>query len=175
MTHKNLYFFLWKLNLGVGRFNNGAFESYAQNKQKWNKQGPSPTSASSSFTLFKQLPTIKTVYFSGIQTQIIGMEGERADHLATTTTAVNEKLFTHFEWTFENENIYIYQQELYLSNFWHLPLPCSVTRLGDFVDFGQILKPVATISLPNSTTFLGNFCKGVKIFSFSNNHLWATL
>ena len=30
-----------------------------------------------------------------------------------------------------------------------------------------ILKPFATINLPKSATFLGNFCKGVKIYHFS--------
>ena len=39
----------------------------------------------------------------------------------------------------------------------------SVTRLGKF------LKPLATINLPISPTFLGNFWKGVKIY-----HFWAT-
>ena len=32
---------------------------------------------------------------------------------------------------------------------------------------GNFPKPVATISLPKSATFLDNFCKGVKIFKFS--------
>ena len=31
---------------------------------------------------------------------------------------------------------------------------------------GNISEPVATISLPKPLTFLGNFCKGVKIFNF---------
>ena len=35
---------------------------------------------------------------------------------------------------------------------------------------GNFSKPVATISLPKSHTFSGNFCKGAKIFIF-----WATL
>ena len=48
----------------------------------------------------------------------------------------------------------------------------SVTRLGDLLDFGNFLKPLATIKLPKSPTFLGNFCKGVKIFKW--NHIWAT-
>ena len=43
----------------------------------------------------------------------------------------------------------------------------GVTRLGDLLDFGQVLKPLATINLPKSPTFLGNFCKGVKIYHFS--------
>ena len=43
----------------------------------------------------------------------------------------------------------------------------SVTRLGDLLDFGNFLKPLATINLPKSLTFLGNFCKGVKIYHFS--------
>ena len=38
-----------------------------------------------------------------------------------------------------------------------------------FCTFGNFLKPLATISLPKSPTFLGNFCKGVKIY-----HFWAT-
>ena len=32
--------------------------------------------------------------------------------------------------------------------------------------FGNFLKPLATINLPKSPTFLGNFCKGVKTFIF---------
>ena len=39
----------------------------------------------------------------------------------------------------------------------------SVTRLGDILDFGQLLKPLATINMPKSPTFSGIFCKGVKI------------
>ena len=31
---------------------------------------------------------------------------------------------------------------------------------------GNFSKPVATNSLPKSPTFLGNFCKGVKIIHF---------
>ena len=34
---------------------------------------------------------------------------------------------------------------------------------------GNLLKPLATINLPKSSTFLGIFCKGVKIY-----HFWAT-
>ena len=43
-----------------------------------------------------------------------------------------------------------------------------MTRLGDLLDFGLLLKPLATIKLPKSPTFLGNFCKGVKIYYFSS-------
>ena len=42
----------------------------------------------------------------------------------------------------------------------------SVTRLGDLLDFGQLLKPLATINLSKSSTFLGNFCKCLKIYHF---------
>ena len=42
-----------------------------------------------------------------------------------------------------------------------------MTRSGDLLDFGQIFKHLATINLHKSPTFLGNFCKGVKIFKFS--------
>ena len=50
----------------------------------------------------------------------------------------------------------------------------SVTRLGDFFDFGQLLKPLA-INLPKSPTFLGNFCKGVKICHFSSEIIFGQL
>ena len=33
---------------------------------------------------------------------------------------------------------------------------------------GNFLRPLATINLPKSPTFLGNFCKGVKIINFSS-------
>ena len=46
-------------------------------------------------------------------------------------------------------------------------LESSVTRLVDFLDFCQLLKPLATINLSKSPTLLGNFCKGVKIYHFS--------
>ena len=44
----------------------------------------------------------------------------------------------------------------------------SVTRYGDFLDFGQFLKPLATINLPKSPTVLGNFCVCTKSFNFSS-------
>ena len=42
----------------------------------------------------------------------------------------------------------------------------SATRLGVFCTLGNFLKPLATINLPKSLTFLCNFCKGVKIYHF---------
>ena len=37
------------------------------------------------FRSFQTIYRIKTVDFSGIRTQIVGVEGEHADHLTTTT------------------------------------------------------------------------------------------
>ena len=37
-----------------------------------------------------------------------------------------------------------------------------------FCILGNFLKPLATINLPKSLTFLGNICKGVKIYHFSS-------
>ena len=51
----------------------------------------------------------------------------------------------------------------------------SVTRLGDLLDFLHIFKALATINLPKSQTFLGNFCKGVKIFNFSREIIFGQL
>ena len=47
--------------------------------------------------------------------------------------------------------------------------PCSVWP--DWVIYwtlSNFLKPLATINLSKSPTFLGNFCKGVKIYYFSS-------
>ena len=45
-----------------------------------------------------------------------------------------------------------------------------------YCTLGNFLKPVATIILPKLPTFLGNFCKGVKIFLFfSWNHFGQLL
>ena len=50
-----------------------------------------------------------------------------------------------------------------------------MTRLGDFLHFGQLLKPLAAINLPKSPTFLGKFCKVVKIFHFSPEIIFGQL
>ena len=52
-------------------------------------------------------------------------------------------------------------------------VPTSVTRLGDLLHFGHLLKPLATINLPKSHTILGNFCKGVKISHFSSEIIFG--
>ena len=41
--------------------------------------------------------------------------------------------------------------------------------LDDFV------KPLATINLPKYPTFLGNICKGVKIYHFSSEIIFGQL
>ena len=50
-----------------------------------------------------------------------------------------------------------------------------MTRLGDLLDFGQLLKHLAAIILPKSPTFLGSFCKGVKVFNFSSEIIFGQL
>ena len=52
---------------------------------------------------------------------------------------------------------------------------CSVTRLADLFDFGTLLKHLATIILPKYPTFLGNFCKGVKMSHFSSEIIFGQL
>ena len=39
-------------------------------------------------------------------------------------------------------------------------------QVGQFI-LGKFLNPLASINLPKYPTFLGNFCKGVKIYHFS--------
>ena len=43
-----------------------------------------------------------------------------------------------------------------------------MTKLDDLLDFGQLLQPLAAINLPKSPTFLGIYCKVVKIYHFSS-------
>ena len=51
----------------------------------------------------------------------------------------------------------------------------SVTRLGDLLDLGQLLKPLSPNNLPKSPTFLGNFGKGAKIYHFSSEMIFGQL
>ena len=46
---------------------------------------------------------------------------------------------------------------------------------ANYWTLGNFLKPVATINLPKSPTFLGNFCKGVKIIHFSSELIFGQL
>ena len=66
-----------------------------------------------------------------------------------------------------------------------LSLPLSVALLSPWVPvrpdlaiywtLGNFVKPLATIKLPQSPTFLGNFCKGVKIIHFSSETIFGQL
>ena len=47
--------------------------------------------------------------------------------------------------------------------------------LAIFCTLGDFLKPLATINLPKSPTFLGNFGKGVKIYHFSSEIIFGQL
>ena len=42
----------------------------------------------------------------------------------------------------------------------------SVTRLGNLLHFGKLFKACSDNYLSKSPTFLGNFCKVLKIFNF---------
>ena len=44
-----------------------------------------------------------------------------------------------------------------------------------FWPLGNFLKPLATINLPQSSRFLGNYCKSVKIIHFSSEIIFAQL
>ena len=50
-----------------------------------------------------------------------------------------------------------------------------MTRFGDFLEFGQLLKPLATLTLLKSCTFVGNFCEGAKIYHFSSEIIFGQL
>ena len=44
-----------------------------------------------------------------------------------------------------------------------------------FCTLGNFLKPLAKINLPKSLTFLGNFCKVVKMYDFSSEIIFGQL
>ena len=49
-------------------------------------------------------------------------------------------------------------------------------HIGQFIGFwGNLLKPLATINLPKSSSFFGNFCKGVKIYHFPSKIILGQL
>ena len=54
-------------------------------------------------------------------------------------------------------------------------LPAVWPDLAIFWTLGNFLKHLATINLPKSPTFLGNFCKGVKIYHFSSEIIFGQL
>ena len=47
--------------------------------------------------------------------------------------------------------------------------------LAIFRTLGNFLKPLATINFAKSPTFLGNFCKGVKIYHFFSEIIFGQL
>ena len=44
-----------------------------------------------------------------------------------------------------------------------------------YYPLGNFLKPLATINLPKFPTFLGNYCKDVKIYHFSSGIIFVQL
>ena len=66
-------------------------------------------------------------------------------------------LFTHFCTKFASYSTH---------SMGHSCAVTSVTRLDDFLNMGNFLKPLVTINLPKFLSFLGNFCKGVKNYHF---------
>ena len=49
----------------------------------------------------------------------------------------------------------------------------SVTRSGDLWDFGQLLKAFGSTYFGQISHILGKFCKGVKIYHFSNEIIFG--
>ena len=56
------------------------------------------------------------------------------------------------------------------------PVPEQCDQIGRFFcTLGNFLKPLATINLPKYPTFLGNFCKEVKINHFFSEIIFGQL
>ena len=65
-------------------------------------------------------------------------------------------------------------QWILLSGWWGGPQPVW-PDWAIYWTLGNFLKPLATINLPKSPTFFGNFCKGVKIYHFSSEIVFGQL
>ena len=54
--------------------------------------------------------------------------------------------------------------------------PEQCDQIGRFFwTLGNFLKPLATMNLPKSPTFLANFCKDVKIYHFASEIIFGQL
>ena len=95
------------------------------------------------------------------------MRSSETHTLFSFMTAITNSLFYYF--SFDH---LCRQLSLLLLLFW---VDISVTRLGPFWTWGNFLKPLATISLPKFPTFLGNFCKDVKIYHYSMEFIFGQL
>ena len=51
----------------------------------------------------------------------------------------------------------------------------SVTRLGDFINFGRPFKASGNNCFTQITQLLGNFCEGAKIIHFSSKIIFGEL
>ena len=61
-------------------------------------------------------------------------------------------------------------------HIWHRQRSLIMSFVARVTTLGNFLKPLATINLPKSPIFLGNFCKGVKIYHVSREIiLWQLL
>ena len=67
-----------------------------------------------------------------------------------------------------NGKIYYWEESKLMS---HSVLPCWEI----YVTLGKFLKHLATINLPKYPTFVGNFCKDVKIYHFSSEITFGQL
>ena len=56
-----------------------------------------------------------------------------------------------------------------------LCLPASVTRLGDFLHFGQLFKACGNNYFAQIAHILGKFCRGLIIFHFSSGIVFGQL
>ena len=65
-------------------------------------------------------------------------------------------------------------QILEISRMSFFPLPVW-PDLAIYWTLGNFFKPLAQNNLPKSPTFLGNLCKGVKIYHFSGEIVFGQL
>ena len=135
-------------------------------------------------SFFKKI-TQKTVGISRIRTRIVRVDGKHYDHLTTTTTAKSKAVLPYFvvtQWQPASIDPSLLRSKWYPGfvdrkkeqhhRLHRLPV---WPEMVIYWTLGNFLKPLATINWPKSPTFLGNFCKGVKIFNFSSDIIFGQL
>ena len=76
---------------------------------------------------------------------------------------------------FLNVHMTLFEQNHSCLNDWSENSGLQLDQIGRFIGLWDFLKSLATIILPKSPTFLGNFSKVVKIYHFSSEIIFGQL
>ena len=144
------------------------------------------------FVLFK-LFTGKNYFLRSLQQMYLVIHSNKSFICTGGGLEINHLyLFFFFFFLVMSPSVQIYNEELlrkrtgWLIAFWnaifHFPKWPIIDRTCSmwpdwtiYWTLANFSKPMATVHLPKSPTFLGNLCKGVKTFNFSSEIIFGQL